>query len=78
MDARRVRRARVSPLLSPPTKEVDTVVERYGFQRNFGLILLGIWLLLTGLMQLVPGIAIPAVIMALLALGAGFLILINR
>lgn len=48
------------------------------FQRNFGMILLGVWILLTGLILLVPGIAIPAVVMALIAIGAGFLILINR
>jgi hypothetical protein len=48
-------------------------------QRNLGMLLLGIWLILTGLLALV-NLAFPAqgTIMALLALAAGILILIGR
>jgi hypothetical protein len=47
--------------------------------RNMGMLLLGIWLILTGLLQIasisIPGIGI---IMALLAIIAGILILMGR
>ena len=47
--------------------------------RNVGMLLLGIWLILTGLLQIasisIPGIGI---ILALLAIVAGILILIGR
>ena len=47
--------------------------------RNVGMLLLGIWLILTGLLQIasisIPGIGI---IMALLAIVAGILILMGR
>ena len=47
--------------------------------KNLGMLLLSIWLILTGLLQLlsisIPGIGI---IMALLALAAGVLLLLNR
>lgn len=47
--------------------------------KNLGMLLLAIWLILTGLLQLVS-IAIPglSVIMAILALAAGILILLGR
>ncbi len=45
--------------------------------RNLGMILLAIWLILTGLMPLVS-IAIPVVVMAVLAIAAGVLILLGR
>lgn len=47
--------------------------------KNLGMILLGIWLILTGLMQ-VFNISIPAIdiIMAILAIAAGVLILFKR
>jgi hypothetical protein len=47
--------------------------------RNVGMLLLGIWLILTGLLQIasisIPGIGI---LLALLAIVAGILILIGR
>jgi hypothetical protein len=47
--------------------------------QNVGMLLLGIWLILTGLLQIasisIPGIGI---ILALLAIVAGILILIGR
>jgi len=47
------------------------------FNGNLGFLLLGIWLILTGLGTL--GIlSLPSVIMGLLALAAGILILISR
>ena len=45
--------------------------------RNLGMLLLGVWLLLTGFAGLVA-LPIPAVVMAVLALLAGILILIGR
>jgi len=47
--------------------------------RNVGMLLLGIWLILTGLLQVVS-ISIPGIgsILALLAIVAGILILIGR
>ena len=45
--------------------------------RSLGMLLLGIWLILTGLSGLVA-FALPAVVMAVLALLAGVLILVGR
>ncbi|HKC56224.1 MAG TPA: hypothetical protein VKC35_08850 [Vicinamibacterales bacterium] len=45
--------------------------------RSVGMLLLGIWLLLTGLAALAP-LPIPGVIMSVLALLAGILILIGQ
>jgi hypothetical protein len=45
--------------------------------KSLGSILLAIWLILTGLMQLMT-IAIPGVVMAVLAIAAGVLILLSR
>jgi hypothetical protein len=45
--------------------------------RNAGMLLLGIWLVLSGLSGLVP-LPIPGVLMAVLALLAGILILAQR
>ena len=47
--------------------------------RNLGMLLLAIWLILTGLLQVIT-IAIPAIgtIMAVLAIAAGVLILLGR
>jgi len=47
--------------------------------KNLGILLLSIWLILTGLLQLLS-ISIPGIgtIMALLAIAAGVLLLLNR
>jgi len=45
--------------------------------RNPGMLLLAIWLILTGVAGLVP-LALPGVLMAALALIAGVLILVGR
>jgi hypothetical protein len=47
------------------------------FQRNAGMLLLAIWLILYGLAGLIA-LALPAHLMAVLALLAGILILIGR
>ena len=47
------------------------------FTKNLGMILLAIWLILTGIMQF-ASIPIPAMIMAVIAIAAGVLILINK
>ena len=49
----------------------------FGINRSIGMLLLGIWLILTGLSGL-AGLAIPAMLMAILALIAGILILVGR
>ena len=48
------------------------------FQKNIGMLLLAIYLILVGLMALLPGIVIPAIVMGILALAAGILILIGK
>ena len=48
------------------------------FTKNIGLLLLAIWLILTGLMAFVPAIAGLGVILPLLALTAGVFILLGR
>ena len=48
------------------------------FTRNIGMLLLGIWLVLTGLAAFVPAIAGLGTILAILALVAGIFILIGR
>ena len=47
------------------------------FTRNIGMLLLSIWLILTGLMMVVH-FDVPPVIMGLLAIAAGVFILIGR
>jgi len=48
------------------------------FQRNIGFILLAVYLILIGLTGLMPGIAIPTIVLAILALVSGIFILIGR
>ena len=47
------------------------------FQRNVGMLVLGIWLVLYGLAGMVP-LGLPSPQMAVLALLAGILILVGR
>jgi hypothetical protein len=46
--------------------------------KNIGMLLLAIYLILVGLITLVPAIAIPGIVMGILALIAGILILIGK
>ena len=48
------------------------------FTKNIGMLLLAIYLILVGIMALIPSIAIPGTIMGILALVAGIFILIGR
>lgn len=48
------------------------------FGGNFGMLCLAIYLILVGITTLVGGIAIPAVVLGILALAAGILLLIGR
>lgn len=48
------------------------------FTKNIGMLLLAIYLILAGLGMLIAGIAIPPLIMGILALAAGIFILIGR
>jgi hypothetical protein len=45
--------------------------------KNLGMLLLGIWLVVTGIMEVVS-IPIPGVLLGLLAIAAGVAILIGR
>jgi hypothetical protein len=47
-------------------------------QKNLGLLLLAIYLILVGITMLFHTIAIPVVVMGILAVAAGILILIGR
>ena len=47
------------------------------FQRNIGMLLLAIWLILSGLSGMIA-LGLPAPLMAVLALLAGILILVGR
>jgi hypothetical protein len=47
------------------------------FNRNIGFVLLGIWLILTGLAAFVP-LGGLGVLLAILAIAAGIFILVNR
>jgi len=46
--------------------------------RSLGMLLLGIYLILVGITSLVATLAIPPVVMAVLALAAGILILLGK
>ena len=50
------------------------------FVKSIGMLLLGIWLILTGLLGLIPTLAFAgsATVLAVLALIAGILILLGR
>jgi hypothetical protein len=50
---------------------------RMRFTSSIGMILLSIYLILVGLMTL-AGVAIPAIVMGILALAAGILILLGK
>ena len=46
--------------------------------KSIGSILLAIWLILWGLMAVVPSLSLPAIFMAVLAIAAGVFILLGR
>ncbi len=48
------------------------------FTRNIGFILLAIFLILSGIMALIPGFAIPGIVFAILEIAAGIFILLGR
>ncbi|MDQ3487280.1 MAG: hypothetical protein M3468_06040 [Acidobacteriota bacterium] len=48
-----------------------------GLNRNVGMLLLGLWLVLSGLSGLI-GLGLPAMLLAVLALIAGVLIIVGR
>jgi hypothetical protein len=53
-------------------------VRGFGFNRSIGMLLLAIWLILTGLAAVMTTFAIPPIIMAVIAIIAGILILVGR
>jgi hypothetical protein len=48
------------------------------FNRNIGMLLLAIWLILWGLTALIPALSGLGIVLAILAVAAGVFILINR
>ena len=48
------------------------------FTRNIGMLLLGIWLILTGLAAFIPMLAGLGTLLAILAIAAGVFILLDR
>jgi hypothetical protein len=66
--------AKVGRRPAPRSEEENMAVT---FTRSIGMILLALWLILTGIAGL-AAVAIPAVVMAVLALLAGILILVGR
>jgi len=46
--------------------------------KNLGMLLLAIWLILTGLLAFVPALAGLGIVLAILAIIAGILILLGR
>ena len=46
--------------------------------RNYGFILLAIYLILTGITTIIPGLAIPSIVYGIIALASGILILIGK
>jgi hypothetical protein len=57
-----------------PQKESGMAIN---FQRNIGMLLLAVWLILYGLAGMIA-LVLPAPVMAVLALLAGILILVGR
>ncbi len=53
------------------------MAQTVGFNRNIGMLLLGVWLVLTGLSGFVA-LGLPVPLMAVLALIAGVLIIVGR
>lgn len=49
-----------------------------GITRNIGMLLLAIYLILIGLMTIVGGLAIPAIVLGILALASGIFILLGK
>jgi hypothetical protein len=45
---------------------------------NIGFILLAVYLILVGIISLAPGVAIPGIVMGIVALASGIFILIGR
>jgi hypothetical protein len=48
------------------------------FTRNIGMLLLSIWLILTGLAAFIPAISGLGIVFAILAIAAGVFILLGR
>jgi len=46
--------------------------------KNLGMLLLAIWLILTGLMTVLAGFSLPPIVMGILALAAGILLLLGK
>ena len=46
--------------------------------KNLGMLLLGIYLILVGIISLIPALAIPSIVTGIVALVAGILILLGK
>jgi hypothetical protein len=48
------------------------------FGKNIGFLLLAIYLILVGLMSIIPALVVPVIVMGILALLSGIFIIIGR
>ena len=48
------------------------------FTKNIGMLLLGIWLIVSGLAAFIPALSGLGTVLAILAIAAGIFILLNR
>lgn len=48
------------------------------FIRNIGFLLLAVYLILVGIMALIPALAIPSIVYGIIALASGIFILIGK
>jgi hypothetical protein len=53
-------------------------MRRMKFTRNIGFLLLAIWLILTGLVALIPALSGLGLVLSILAIAAGVFILLDR
>ncbi len=51
---------------------------KFTFTKNIGLLLLGIWLILTGLAAFIPALGGLGIVFAILAIAAGVFIVLGR
>jgi hypothetical protein len=62
----------------PTISRQEELRMRVAFTKNIGMLLLGIWLILMGLVSSVPLVASLGILLSFLAIAAGVLILIGR
>lgn len=51
---------------------------QFGVINNIGFILLAIYLIIVGFMAIVPGLALPSIVLGIIAIASGIFILLGR